>query len=108
MEAILLNEKVLNKTRKYNGITMTRKQFIHEIINGGFKYPKIKEVPRHSFNRTLYNRMNGIQQEEYDKKLKETKIEYQIADHNGVYFTVLKCEYEYAQTLLTFSAVQSR
>lgn len=48
------------------------------IDRGVFSYAEAVTVPRIYYNRIKFNRMDGRQQAEYEKRLKETKTEYRL------------------------------
>ena len=67
-----------------------------EFIDGGH-FIRSEEVscPRYEFNRTKYNRMDGYEQAEYEKKLKETKIQYRLFLKDGGFYNVSKTVFDY-------------
>ena len=80
--------------------TLTEKNLIKTyrwmIDNNKFFSSEIKQVPSIQFNRIKFNRMDGRQQEEYNKKLNTLKTEYRLfyEDHN-TFLVVHKKVYEY-------------
>jgi hypothetical protein len=98
-------DKALNQLIRHAGVTMTKREFIeYEHRNGA----KVEEgtKPAAQWNRTRYNRMDGWQQAEYEKKLNETKPCYKLytkateGNFPSVFFEISKTEYDYFLTLI--------
>jgi hypothetical protein len=56
---------------------------------------EVASVPVIQYNRTKYNRMNGYEQEAYEKKLNTLKTEYRLYYTDTVFTTVTKEVYLY-------------
>lgn len=71
------------------------------IDRGVFSHAEAVTVPRIYYNRVKFNRMDGKQQAEYERRLKETKTEYRLiykAD-SGLSVNVPKLVFDYFQGL---------
>lgn len=90
-------ENHLNELIRYCNKFYTRRGLMNELKGIGWT-SEIKEVPKYQYNRIKYNRMDGEQQAEYDKKLKERKTEYRIV-FDGHILPLTKIEFEYFNTL---------
>lgn len=76
-------------------------EYLQELKDLGFA-PSIEEVPKFSFNRSKYNRMNGKEQDAYALKLKETKTDYQAVNRASfpkTYVSLPKLDYDYFASL---------
>ena len=60
------------------------------IENGKYIDKESMIVPKIQYNRTKYNRMNGVEQEIYDKKLEEKKTIYTIKTESGSFMEIPK------------------
>ncbi|HDL74990.1 MAG TPA: hypothetical protein ENH06_01220 [bacterium] len=90
-----IKNRVLNKKiRLRNGSILTYKEAIDK---GIFVKAELARVPSVRWNRRRYNRMTGVEQEEYDKKLEKKKDEYRLYLKGNSFWNVLKLVYEYAQ-----------
>ena len=96
------SNKILDQQVRYDGIVKTRRQFIIESIEKGstlkiYQINKIKDL-----SRVAFNRMNGFQQDEFEKKQKAAgKIdEYNIVHEDESMHTITKTEYDFALSLL--------
>ncbi len=85
-----------NKIR-YNGQIMTGAEYIKALYNEGYR-PEIGQKPQIEFNRTKYNKMDGWQQEEYEKKC-NTMIPCYKAVKGGTSFLLSKAEFDYMQSI---------
>jgi hypothetical protein len=86
--------KFINKVVLIEGRTTTWKEYIDA---GNIIKIKSIIVPKIQYNRRKYNRMNNREQEEYEKKLKETKNEYLIYANETECFTVKKMVFDYCK-----------
>lgn len=86
------------KVRYDEGI-MTRKEWI-ELKHSQGCYVEQGTKNRIDFNRTKYNRMNGREQEEYEKKCEE-KVPYYKLKTKGqsIYTEITKAEFNYFNML---------
>ena len=90
-------EATLNKVMRFDGIIMTRRDWLRAKMIEGWKVEE-KEVPAIQFNRAKYNRMDGFEQQAYDKRLAEKKIEYRLTtdkEDGREFYVITKTEYEY-------------
>lgn len=96
-------DKALSGLIRHDGKVMTKREFIeHEHAKGA----TVKEgtKPAVQWNRTRFNRMNGWEQEQYEKRLAETKPCYKLypkdqhADYE-IYIEISKTEYDYFLSL---------
>lgn len=95
------NEKILDVQIRYSDGTMTRREHARKIITEG-SHTEIREVDKiKELSRTAYNRMNGYQQEDHERRVKEggKKIEYRLYQKSGSFYDVTKAEYDYAQSI---------
>jgi hypothetical protein len=85
-------KKALDK--KYNFPDVGTMSLGEYIDGGNISKVEAKEVPKVAFNRAKYNRMDGKQQEEYEKKMKEKKTEYRAFKKDGSFIEIPKMVYE--------------
>ena len=91
-------QQALDKNRvRHNGIVMTSREFIETLSKEGYR-PEIGQKPRIEYSRTKYNRMEGWQQEEYERKCSEM-IPYYKAVGEDSSMPLEKYEYDYFLTL---------
>lgn len=91
-------ESVLNTVINHDGDLITRKQWLENELKKGSK-AIVKTVPKYKFSRAKYNRMTGLEQLEYDAKMKETKKAFELESFDGYYYDLNKTEYEYFMEL---------
>lgn len=91
-------EKHLNTVLRYPDGIMTRAEWLKLAISKGAS-SETKQVPSVEYNRTKYNRMNGWEQEEYEKKMKIMKTDYRIKFPDGTFYSVSKTEHEHFKSL---------
>jgi hypothetical protein len=103
----LMNEakdaKILNTKERRNGIFKTRKEHVEDTINNG-GYTEIAQVNKvNDVSRTTYNRMDGRQQDDLERRIKEggKKNEYRIFNKDGSFRIVTKAEYDYANKIVS-------
>ena len=84
--------KALDKLYRFSHGVKSMRQAIDE---GHFVEAKIEMVPKVKWNRTKYNRMNGEEQQEYERKMKELKTEYQLWYDDRTFIDVPKAAYDY-------------
>jgi len=65
----------LNKQYRFIGATETFRQRIERGVYGSAEQVN---VPKLTYNRRKFNRMNAEEQTEYERKLSETKVEYRL------------------------------
>jgi hypothetical protein len=91
-------QATLNKVFRYPEGIMSRREYIKLHKSQG---AEVKESMRNKieFNRTKYNRLEGRQQEEYEKKLEEKIVSYELhfSDKSLIYIT--KAEFDYFNSL---------
>jgi hypothetical protein len=89
-------EQALEKLIRHNGKIMTKKEFIEDLINNGYK-PEESEKNRVQFDRRKFNRMtNYWEQEEYERKCNEKVKCFIIKNSEGCYYEISKAEFNYA------------
>ena len=93
-------EKTLNQQVRYREGIMTRKAWIEMQKNNGATVAEYEKT-RIQFNRIKYNRMNGWEQAEYEKKCDEKVVAYKLKEDakNDTYFEITKTEYDYFNSL---------
>ena len=98
------DEKVLNSLIRHNGVVITKRQMITDLIETGAilkiseKY-KIKEL-----SHTRFNRMNGYEQEEHERKRIESgKIPVYEIWNGNTFYEITRAEFEYGKTLIKFN-----
>lgn len=91
-------EATLNKLINYEEGLMTRKQWLNLKFDQECTVCEI-EVPKIKYNRLKYNRLSGQEQIEYDKKLKQTKISYELKEKVKYSYDITKIEFNYFKTL---------
>lgn len=91
-------DKALNTQVRYPEGIMTRREWIKLMHSTG---ATVKEAfkSKIQYNRTKYNRMTGAEQEEYERKLQEKTVCYELHLSNGGFFDILKCEYDLFNSL---------
>lgn len=88
--------KSLEKLTRHNGKIITKKEFIEDLINNGYK-PEESEKNRIQFDRRKFNRMtNYWEQEEYEKKCNEKIKCFTLKNSEGFYYEVSKAEFDYS------------
>ena len=94
--------KILNKQKNYRrfGI-LSRREFCEKMVELGAK-PVIDKVPSIEYNRRKFNRMDYVEQREYEKKLSTMKDEYRFyyPDEPDTCAVVTKTEFDYFMILL--------
>jgi hypothetical protein len=93
-------ESVLNKLVNYSEyVIMTRKQFCEKMFKEGATVKKGTKF-KIQYSRTKYNRMNGREQEIYDKQCAEKIVCYQLTP-KGVDWNIeiTKTEFDFFNTL---------
>lgn len=89
------NEFILHKKMNYPEGLMTKQQWLNYWRIRGATVEETQE-PKINFSRSKYNKMNGWEQQEYEKKLKETKIAYRLnIPNSSQFYSITKIEYEY-------------
>ncbi len=95
------NDKSLNTLVRYEeyGVITRREWLNRQQVKGA--YVTTQEEPKYRYNRVKYNRMSShAEQEEYERKLKETKIGYSLRlPGQNVFWDITKTEYEYFQNI---------
>ena len=92
--------KTLSQKISINGSVKTRKEHVDDILGSGGHIETAQVNKIKDLSRRAYNRMDGHQQDAFDKKQKEAgkKTEYRLFTKDGSFFTVTKAEYEYAKS----------
>lgn len=86
-----LNSALDKKYRFSDGDVMSMREYINSDNVYGVES---KEVPSVTMNRSRYNRMSHSQQEEFDKKYSQKKIDYRLLNKNGSFITIPKMIYD--------------
>lgn len=86
------------KLNTYEFGIVTKAEFMERLFNSGAT-SKQSVKPSVEYNRTKFNRMNGEQQQEYERKMSIKIPCYQIHLTSGSFYEVSKTEYEYFNTL---------
>ncbi len=93
-------QKTLNTLMRYEEGVMSRKDWIKlKHRDGNFKVRK-EERKKYLFCRRKYNRMNHAEQEVYEKKLEQTKIQcelYHITENS--FYDITEAEYNFFNSL---------
>jgi len=79
--------KVLLKEYRYDGIVMTRKDFLYKNINNGCTVKQVDNVISYYGSR-------------WDKKESKPKTEYRLMVENNFSYTITKTEFEFANYLI--------
>lgn len=90
-------ESVLNKKLNYNGFgVMTRREWLDLLRVKGAKVEESTKS-KVQYNRIKFNRMDGEQQKEYEKKLNEKVPCYRLYEKEGdtSAWEITKTEYDY-------------
>ena len=95
------NDKSLDQLVRYSdyGI-LTKREWLNKQLSKG-AYVTSQEEPKYSFDRVKYNRMTTYkEQDEYERKMQETKIGYSLKLPNqSIFWDITKTEYDYFQNL---------
>lgn len=83
--------KILDKSYRYNGVVKTRRQFVIDAINDGYK-PEMQE------------NVTSFYGSKWEPKESKPKTEYRLADKEGVFYIITKTEYDFAQYLYSIKA----
>lgn len=78
--------KILDKSYRYNGVVKTRRQFVIDAINDGYK-PEMRE------------NVTSFYGSKWDPKESKPKTEYRLTDKAGEFYTITKTEYDFARYL---------
>lgn len=90
----------LSVKMKFEEGIMTRKEWIELKHRQGTHYVTKDQRPRIMFNRIKYNRMNGREQEQYEKKCAEMVDSYSLRTHGtDVSTDITLAEYNYFSSL---------
>lgn len=91
-------ENTLLRLITYNGNVMSRKEWLNELFKGGYR---AKEGTKNKikFSRTKFNRMDGLQQELYEKKCNEMVTCFNAEKPNGYSYEINNTEYSYLKSL---------
>jgi len=97
-------DKALLANVKFRGEIMTKKQMVEKLFQEGATSKISQENVIKEMSRTQYNRADGKQQAEHEKRIKEagTKNVYYITDTQGAsntFFEVSKTEHDYFNSL---------
>ena len=85
---------VLDQKRQFSAGIFSFREMIDK---GIFNHAELVQVPHVRYNRQKFNRMDTREQAAYNKKLAETKIEYNLyyTDRPEVFVSVPKMVYDY-------------
>jgi CMP-N-acetylneuraminic acid synthetase len=67
--------QALDQVRRFSDATETFRQ---RIARGVYSRAECEQVPRVTYNRRKWNRMDHRQQKEFERKMQETKAEYRL------------------------------
>jgi hypothetical protein len=70
-----------------------------------FTMAKKVDVPAIKYNRRKFNGMNYQEQEEYERRMKETKPEYRLYTDEETFYEVRKTVYDYYEIQRLFGKV---
>lgn len=88
-------EFILNKQMNYNGEILTRSAWLKRCFKQG-AFIVLSESPKIKFNRLKYNRMNGREQEQYEKQCSIMIPCYELHFKNeSGFYDITKTEYDY-------------
>lgn len=92
------SEKALDKLINYEGYgILSRREFCDLMKQEGGRAERVETDHRIDYSRRQYNRMNGAEQAQYEKRLSRKKTEYRMhlpGDKSG-YIVITKAEYDY-------------
>lgn len=96
------NDKSLDTLVRYaEGGVMSKKEWLQMQLNRG-SYVTTREMAKYVWNRVKYNRMSShAEQEEYERKMKETKIAYILMhpENENLFWEITKTEFDYFNKL---------
>lgn len=92
-------KKHLSSAIRYNNKVMCIDTWLIELKQEGYM-PEVKQVPAVRYNRVKYNRMEGWEQEQYDKRLSEKKTEYRAIKEDRI-LVLSKIEFNFFEALTT-------
>ena len=101
----IANEAKANKTLdtkiRVNGVEKTKRNHIEDVLSEGGHTETAEVNVIKDPTRTAYNRMDGRQQEAFEKRQKEAgkKTEYRLFSKDGSFIEINKTEYNYANSL---------
>jgi hypothetical protein len=84
---------LLAKSITFRGNLMTKGQMVEAMVRGGAVL-KVDRYPKYQFSRTIYNRLDGQAQRDYEEKMK-TKEPYVAEFPDGVFYALTQTEAEY-------------
>lgn len=90
-------EAVLNKNMNFDGKIMSRREWLKIKLAEGWEAEE-KQVAAVQYDRRKFNRMNWQQQQEYEKRMAETKKEYRLKIGDE-YYVITKTEFEAFKSL---------
>lgn len=93
--ALARREAILDRREDHgDGLgPLTRREWLTRMRDSGFA--TTANVPAVTFNRSAFNRMSRDEQEAYDRRCAETKVEYRIHRPGDAFWPVTKTEYDY-------------
>lgn len=91
-------ESTLNKVFRYDEGIMTRKEWINLKVSAGWM-PIESTKTQNQFNRIKFNRMNGREQAEYERKCNEIITCFNLKQGTQFY-EITKAEFDFANSLL--------
>lgn len=96
------NDKSLDTLVRYaEGGVMSKRSWLQMQLNRG-SYVTTREMAKYVWNRVKYNRMNNqAEQEEYERKMNETKIAYILMhpENENSFWEITKTEFDYFNKL---------
>ena len=96
------NDKSLDTLVRYaEGGVMSKRSWLQMQLNRG-SYVTTREMAKYVWNRVKYNRMsNQAEQEEYERKMNETKIAYILMhpENENSFWEITKTEFDYFNKL---------
>ena len=96
--------KTLNKPIRVNGLTVTRKKMIKDLIDAGATTNTREENKVQPMSRKRFNRATQAEQDAHDRRIKEagTKTVYTISypEKPESWYVITKTEYDYASYLI--------
>lgn len=96
------NETYLNGLIRYNGVIMTRKEWIKNLIKDGFDNPQIKQVNKikDCSRRALFRMDNEEQKAHEEKQARAGKKNTYFLYKDSYSYELTRVEYDFAISLL--------
>jgi len=90
--------KALQKLISYKGNTITRAEWLEMMKNKGATTKEAFKC-KTQWNRTKFNRLTGAEQAEYERKLSEKTVCYELHLLEGSFYDIDKFEFDYFNRL---------